>query len=231
MNGSAPKGFSLVLCNNQFEEMFGTLWKYSNKVFCADGASSRIYDYFGKNSLEHPDYICGDLDSSRQEILDHYRDLGTHVEHIDDQNQHDLEKCIKHLQKKDPKCTNVIVYPVFGGRVDQEMAIYNTAFKYMDHFDQFMMLGKSNLAIVLRAGNNTIHIDSSWQGPTCGIIPLGSYCNSISTNGLKWNMYNQHSSMGGFVSTSNHILGDSFTIECSSPLLLSLQTSLPQSAL
>lgn len=233
--------FSLILCNNTFDSFVHTLWDKSRHVVCADGASHRLFDLYGKESNAFPDYICGDLDSSDPSVLRHYRDKGTKIVRIHDQNHHDLEKSIaaihavysgksveeelRNIDEMSFLDQDLVIYPVFGGRIDQEMAIYNMAFKHASHFRSILLTDSRNFAVVIPSGVSEITIDPSWQGPNCGIIPIGEPCKNVSTKGLKYDMFNEHTRFGGVISSSNSFIGSSVRVDCTSPLLLVLEIS------
>ena len=79
-----------------------------------------------------------------------------------------------------------------------------------------------------------LYPDLEHEGPSCGIIPLGAACRSISTRGkclfpvaatpnaypglcppagLQWDMQQQCLVMGGLISTSNRLLGVPCTLQ------------------
>ena len=61
------------------------------------------------------------------------------------------------------------------------------------------------------------------EGPTCGLIPLGMPCESVTTRGLQWNLQNQSLAFGGLVSSSNHLIQSTIEIETSHPLIFTIE--------
>lgn len=64
-----------------------------------------------------------------------------------------------------------------------------------------------NLVMVLQEGEHYIHIDSTMEGPSCGLVPLmGEGPAFVETTGLKWNLDGTMPlAFGQFISTSNRI--------------------------
>jgi thiamine pyrophosphokinase len=69
---------ALVVLNQPIIEkktVFELLWKQTSLKIYADGGANRVYDAFvGSEKLSEyiPNYICGDLDSLRDDVRDYY---------------------------------------------------------------------------------------------------------------------------------------------------------------
>jgi thiamine pyrophosphokinase len=64
------------------------------------------------------------------------------------------------------------------------------------------------------------------EGPTCGLIPIGCKCNTVKTEGLKWNLDGSSSStleFGGLVSSSNRAIDDVVAVYASDPLVFTAE--------
>ena len=62
------------------------------------------------------------------------------------------------------------------------------------------------------------------EGPTCGLIPLGCRCESISTTGFKWDLDGSiPMEFGGLVSTSNRIMKPVSTVSSSHPIVFTAE--------
>lgn len=86
-----------IAINSTLPSTFPRIWNQSSIRICADGGANRIYDNFEINIRDHghlklPNYIVGDLDSLRKDVLEYYRSRGTDIIKIDDQDTTDLEK-------------------------------------------------------------------------------------------------------------------------------------------
>uniref|UniRef100_A0A2P2P658 Thiamine pyrophosphokinase 1 isoform X2 n=1 Tax=Rhizophora mucronata TaxID=61149 RepID=A0A2P2P658_RHIMU len=70
-----------------------------------------------------------------------------------------------------------------------------------------------------RTHRHEIYIQSSIEGPHCGLIPMGTPSQATTTTGLQWDLSDMEMSFGGLVSTSNIVKADKVTVQSSSDLL------------
>ena len=68
------------------------------------------------------------------------------------------------------------------------------------------------MATLLPRGDWRVRVATPFEGPTCGLVPLGETC-VITTKGLKWDVTSWTTAFGGSVSTSNHVEGVVMTEE------------------
>ncbi len=83
------------------------------------------------------------------------------------------------------------VYGVFGGRFDQVMAVLNSAYSLIqrDPSKQIYLFSAENWGALLAPHmNHQITCRPSREGPSCGLVPLGTTQATIKTTGLKWNL-------------------------------------------
>jgi thiamine pyrophosphokinase len=115
----------------------------------------------------------------------------------------------------------IFVLGAFGGRLDHEMANIDSALRWSNNNDtsssntlsfdtstwnsSLTLLSEHSLAYVLSPGIHHIYPDFTLEGSTCGLIPLGTPCESITTTGLTWNLNNAKLEFGSLISTSNSI--------------------------
>jgi len=217
----------------------------ANRLFDATTVSSEE----AVPSAYLPDKIKGDLDSLRSDVRDHYEKLGVNVERDKCQDTNDLDKCLQTILARsdtsneaadDDKKTNVYIYGAFGGRFDQEMASIQALYRWSDAFSYRLMLySDETSAFLLPAGvmsevtlANIIENDDQsevakrqvGEGVTCGLIPIGCRCDSVTTTGLKWNLDGDVPlEFGGLVSTSNRIVEDTVTVQSSQPLVFTTE--------
>ena len=192
---------------------------------CADGGANRLYDRVDWI----PDLIVGDLDSLRPSVRKHYAAQGTRILERPDQNFNDLDKALQAAMAEE--CTHCIVFGAFGGRFDQEMASMQALYKWSqeEKLQSLWMYDDHTCACLLPAhveNRIELHLVESGQvgeGRTCGLIPLGGPCQSVTTTGFQWNLTDQPTEFGGLVSTSNRIIGPQVTVRASSPLIFTAE--------
>ena len=87
------------------------------------------------------------------------------------------------------------------------MANVNMLFRFARRgFVDVVLMSSKSMAILLTGG--VVHVvahEPKYQGRTCGLLPLGAVCDSVQTEGLKWNLTGQSMKFGGMVSSSNCI--------------------------
>ena len=147
-----------------------------------------------------PDLIAGDLDSLRDDVAAYYscRDVPIEGEAVD-QDSHDFEKCLRWLERRQQRAAgtsesggcvvaapghpfSVVAFGAFGGRLDQQMANLNMAYRY-SCFEHFYLLSDASLAFVLAPGRHVIDTNSDVEDGSCGLIPLGGRCDRVVTTG------------------------------------------------
>ncbi|KAN0060819.1 hypothetical protein ACQY0O_007478 [Thecaphora frezii] len=69
------------------------------------------------------------------------------------------------------------------------------------------VIGDGSVAWLLTAGQHRLRMSRAVMGKTCGILPLGSGHDGarVTTKGLEWNLTGEQTTLGGFLSTSNHL--------------------------
>lgn len=211
---------------------FEKLWALSSYHICADGGANRLYEAT-QPSLEYiPDRIRGDLDSLLPNVRTYYeKHKKCQVECDPCQETNDLDKALEACEGFD----RVIVYGAFGGRFDQEMASLHVLFKWGPKFNHQLYLYNDETCAFLLPPNISCEIDvpcydkhipatGMGEGPTCGLIPLGVPCQSITTTGLKWNLNGDVPlSFGDFISTSNRVIASTVSVHASHPIIFTAE--------
>ncbi|TYJ05095.1 hypothetical protein E1A91_A12G142500v1 [Gossypium mustelinum] len=226
--------YALLVLNQNLPRFTPLLWNHAQLHLCADGGANRLYDemplFFPQEDASDvrrrykPDVIKGDMDSIRREVLEFYASLGTEiVDKSHDQDTTDLHKCVTYirdsasgLDKSNQLC--VLVVGALGGRFDQEMGNLNVICRFSSM--RIVLLSNDSLIHLLpRTYCHEIHIQTSVEGPHCGLIPIGTPSKSSTTTGLQWDLNNTAMEFGGLVSTSNIVKEEKVTVQSDCDLL------------
>ncbi|KAI9400192.1 hypothetical protein POPTR_002G205800v4 [Populus trichocarpa] len=231
---SSSVTYALVVLNQRLPRFTPILWDHAQVRVCADGGANRVFDemplLFPRDDaldVRHrykPDIIKGDMDSIRTEVLDFYTNLvGTKVvDESHDQDTTDLHKCVAYIRDFAPNLDKsnlcILVAGALGGRFDHEAGNINVLYRFST--TRIILLSDDCLIYLLpRTHCHEIHIQSSVEGPHCGLIPIGMTSVSTTTTGLQWDLTNTEMRFGDLVSTSNLVQGEKITVQSSSDLL------------
>lgn len=81
----------------------------------------------------------------------------------------------------------ILVTGGLGGRFDHEMGNINVICHFSD--TRIILLSDDCLIHLLpRTHRHKIYIQTSVEGPHCGLIPIGMPSGSTTTTGLQWNL-------------------------------------------
>ncbi|VAH26448.1 unnamed protein product [Triticum turgidum subsp. durum] len=139
-----------------------------------------------------PEIIEGDMDSIRPEVKRYYSSQGSKIsDKSHNQETTDLHKCISSIRHRTPNHEKpnlcVLVTGALGGRFDHEAANINVLYAFSDM--RIVLLSDDCLIQLLpKTHHHEIYIESSVEGPHCGIFPIGAPSTSTTTTGLKWNL-------------------------------------------
>jgi thiamine pyrophosphokinase len=234
---------ALIILNSPLGDepspLFTQLWNSAQVRICADGGANRLR---AAQPQWTPDLVVGDLDSLTSETREHYEKMGVTIRKFYDQDKNDLEKALL-AAVNDYECSQCCVFGAFGGRFDQVMASMSRLYHWAEEpklqslwlYDDYTMAfllpahveNHIELALPPLSGDTTIHVG---EGQTCGIIPLGAPCESMTLTGFEWNLTDYPSSFNGMVSTSNRIAqeinepnGIPLSVTVSSPVIFTTE--------
>ncbi|PGG95615.1 thiamine pyrophosphokinase [Helicocarpus griseus UAMH5409] len=139
--------FAILVLNQPINQnAYNVLKKRACFTICADGGANRFYSLMhaqGKESIELPNAILGDLDSISPQVRKHYEDLRVPVLYDPDQETTDFTKCLHYLHSHAPEIIssssdpasntsspqtqqqqqlNILILGGLGGRVDQAVS-------------------------------------------------------------------------------------------------------------
>ncbi|XP_008789909.1 thiamine pyrophosphokinase 1 isoform X2 [Phoenix dactylifera] len=225
--------YALVVLNQRLPRFAPLLWSRAQLRVCADGGANRIFDgmpelFPDQDPLDvrlryKPDVIKGDMDSIRADVKEFYSNLEVKiVDESYDQDTTDLHKCIAFIcsSTPDPEKSNlcILILGALGGRFDHEVGNINVLYRFSNI--RIILLSDDCLIYLLpKTHRHEIHIQSSVEGPHCGLIPAGAPSTSTTTTGLQWDLTDMGMSFGGLISTSNIVRGAKVTVQSDSDLL------------
>ncbi|KZC13134.1 Thiamin pyrophosphokinase 1 [Dufourea novaeangliae] len=196
------------------------IWENAQINVTVDGGTHRWVDYLkeqgidllnGKHSQYVPNLITGDMDSCSPAVLEKLRSMGSVIIETPDQDHSDYTKALRQLRqyakKKHINLKAVYVFVDSSGRFDHIVGNINTLYKSDKLIGQIQVIqiASDSLTWVLKPGFHSISIpnilvqNNTW----CGLLPIGTPVNCISTTGLKWNLNNATMQIGGLISSSN----------------------------
>lgn len=114
----------------------------------------------------------------------------------------------------------VVGLGAFGGRFDHEMQAISLLHAYTSRFHRLVLMGAGNVAFLLEPGlAHAIEPDLRFEGPTVGLIPVGGPCQTVTTEGLRWNLDGRGLEFGVCVSSSNLVVEDVVRVTTDAPLV------------
>ncbi|KAF2092803.1 thiamine pyrophosphokinase-like protein 1 [Rhizodiscina lignyota] len=201
-----------------------SIWDRFVYRLCADGGANQLFE--ARMPIPDkllPDIIHGDLDSLDLGVRTYYENKGVKVSKDPDQYSTDFGKAMRLLldQRVAGQLTDVLILGSISGRVDQGLGLLHEMYREFTRHPEIRLwlYSERNLSFVLPSTTNYINLSNSWGliTGTIGILPIFGPA-TITTIGLEWDVENWETSMGGQVSTSNHIIA---------PTLVSVKTSTP----
>ncbi|EFX04578.1 thiamine pyrophosphokinase [Grosmannia clavigera kw1407] len=229
-DGPLSEPYAVIVLNQPLRNLRSIkhVWARASYRVAADGGANRLHDSreAAGESFENLNVIIGDLDSLRDETRAYFTSLGSAVVHDPDQYSTDFGKAVKYIWAQHPQM-HIIAIGGLGGRVDQGVSQLHHLFLFQDDgssgkdgIDRRMyLLSSESITFLLPTGRHCIHVREE-SGPATadvfakyvGILPMQGP-SIISTKGLEWDVTDWNTQFGGLVSTSNHILPDTRTVE------------------
>lgn len=219
---------TLILLNTPLDDLeyFRRLKSHAQFTLCADGGANRLHDLCMQTYPEEdwtialksdlPNLIHGDLDSLRDDVRQHYAQLGVSITQDPDQYSTDFGKAVKQVVTHLPESREILVLGSVGGRVDQGIGLLHELYREQKASYpglRFWFFSESSITVLLQPGTTIIHtpLQEGLITQNVGILPLYGKA-VISTKGLEWDVQEWPTEMGGNLSTSNHIVADEISI-------------------
>lgn len=168
-------------------------------LICADGGANTAY----KMKLK-PDFIIGDFDSARPEVLDYYKN-SVRIIKVSRQNDTDVEKCLKYAIKN--KFSEAVLTGVTGDRLDHTFCNLGIVVKFFKKI-KLSIIAENSILQPLEGSNLLRTI----PGETVSVYGLNPDT-IISSKGLKYKIKNIPLPFGEKESTSNIAVGDSVHLD------------------
>eukprot|EP00599_Poterioochromonas_sp_BG-1_P007078 CAMPEP_0173144330 /NCGR_PEP_ID=MMETSP1105-20130129/7165_1 /TAXON_ID=2985 /ORGANISM="Ochromonas sp., Strain BG-1" /LENGTH=255 /DNA_ID=CAMNT_0014057983 /DNA_START=36 /DNA_END=800 /DNA_ORIENTATION=+ len=210
--------YHLIVLNSPCvaSDLIRRLWRNCIIKICADGGANRLFSALSDQEKDQfiPNFITGDLDSLQSHVRDYYSSLNVPIIQDPDQDSHDLDKSLKLLKESISSdqvamTSKVVVIGGTGGRIDQQIAVFNTLYSWSNSFQKILIVDDESIAYLLQSNVehkiSPIRQEDIYQGRYCGLLPLGNPVRSIRTTGLVWNLNNEPLEFGKRISTSNSI--------------------------
>ena len=163
-------------------------------LICADGGANSAF----RLNLT-PDYIVGDLDSIREDVLKFYKGKSI-IKHNKSQYSTDVEKCLKLAKQK--KIEHVMFIGATGDRLDHTFCNLGIVLKFFDMITIEILHQKS----LLSAHTGKVKLKTT-KGEIVSIYGIDKKT-KFTTNGFKYPLKNEPLPFGERESTSNAAISD-----------------------
>jgi len=170
------------------QKLLTDVLKLTPNVVAADGGAHHMA------SRDHPiERIIGDLDSLTN--LEVWRESGTKIVQIVEQDSTDFEKCVQRITER-----LVIGLGFLGGQLDHELAVLNTL---VSHPEKLILLLGENDAVIHCPPEIALDLP---EGMRLSLFPFAPV-KGVSSTGLRWPIEGLAFSPNGQIGTSNKVTG------------------------
>ncbi|MDD4834573.1 MAG: thiamine diphosphokinase [Lutispora sp.] len=204
-----------IICNGNVTDYDYCLniIKSADYIICADGGTRHAY----KMAL-HPDLILGDFDSSDNEYLEHYKNLGIKMERYPkDKDKTDSHLCI--LKALDFS-HEIILIGATGSRLDHTMANISLLKLGLDKGVDIYIADSQNEIYLI---NKSITIKGK-PGELFSLLPISQSVEGICVYGAKYELNEAVMEIGDPYGTSNLFKKENVNIKIRSGYLLVIKS-------
>lgn len=177
-----------------------------NLIIAVDGGANLLFKLRKK-----PDILIGDNDSIDEETLKKLKETSTNIFiYPNEKNYSDFELASDYIIKNEQR-TNIILFNMFGKRVDQFLFNLEICKKLTNAGFCVSMLGSRNEIHFLKDGES-LTINGK-KGNIVSILPTKESIDIKRTDGLKYELNNEKLYTETTRGLSNELISDSCTIE------------------
>ncbi|KAK2166943.1 hypothetical protein LSH36_33g04044 [Paralvinella palmiformis] len=223
------KNIVLIKLNRPFvgdEKMFTILWKKACLKAVVDGGINELYNCPDLVTDQFiPDFISGDFDSAKPEVLEYYRKKDVELIPTPDQNETDFTKALRivcdKLNRTQVQVACICTHVSFDGRFDHVLANINTLYEAytMTDLPLYLICGQL-VSFLIQKGRCLVQTGSQQRDRWCCLVPIGEPCHCVTTTGLKYNLDHQCLQFGKLISSSNFCVDETVTVETDNFLLM-----------
>ena len=198
----------VILANGDFPKHPTPLriLKEATTIICCDGAVNNLVDHGLK-----PTHIIGDMDSISPELKNKYEDM---LIHIADQNENDLRKALKWVEKNGAKKASIL--GATGKRDDHSLANIFTLLDFPSQLKMTIFTDHGKFSVV--KGDQKF---ASFTGEQVSLFSVDQTI-EITTTYLKYNL-NSKKLTTLYFGSLNESINDKFTISISHGKILVYQ--------
>ena len=191
-----------------------TILHEDDYLICADGGARHALALGVK-----PHLIIGDMDSTTNETLKNFQQLGVEIEiYPRDKNETDLELAIARAVEHEPK--EIIIVAALGGRMDQTLAnIALLSNPYLVSRNVCLDDGAEEIFFV----QNQAQVRGR-SGDIVSLIPWGEPVHGVQTQNLRWQLNSETLYPDKTRGISNEMISNVVSIKIESGLLLVIHT-------
>jgi len=206
-----------IFANGQFNDIdfYKELALSCSLSIGVDGGCNSLYD------MEiSPDYIVGDMDSIKDEVLLYFKNKGKHVLlHPKEKNQTDTEIAIDFAKEKG--FTKMILLGAFGDRIDHMLGNIGLLFYARDNLVDLTILDEKNKMYLLKEGINELSVEPK---ASLSFIAFGGEVSGITLEGFKYPLNNYTLKVGSSRCISNVVVSKSPRVIAKKGILIAIES-------
>ncbi|WP_195250799.1 thiamine diphosphokinase [Romboutsia sp. 1001713B170207_170306_H8] len=204
-----------IVLNGEIKDYNKTKFIIENEkydfIICADGGANHLY-----NMGVIPDYIIGDLDSAKSDIVDYYRKKNVSFKKFPaKKDETDSEICIFLAQNLNAKEIDFI--GALGGRIDHTIANINLLYYIKEKGIKPRILSEDEEINILI--NEQVIINGN-KGDLISVIPINGDANGVTLENLEYPLVNHNMKYSVPLGISNVMLDNNCKVSVNQGTLL-----------